>query len=66
MADSIQKLPAILARTGLSRSTLYQRVKDGKFPKPVKISERAVGWLTSEVDDFIAERVAARDADSVR
>ena len=63
MTQTIQQEPAILrrkqveARTGLSRSTIYQYVKDGMFPKPVPLGPRAVGWLESEVSDWIAGRV---------
>jgi prophage regulatory protein len=50
------------ARTGLSRSTIYQYVKDGYFPKPVPLGPRAVGWLESDVSEWIAARVSsARD-----
>jgi prophage regulatory protein len=49
-------------RTGLSRSTIYQYIKDGDFPKPVPLGPRAVGWLESDVSDWIAARVRiARD-----
>ena len=44
-------------RTGLSRSTLYQYIKDGCFPKPVPLGPRAVGWIESEVTDWIAGRI---------
>ena len=44
-------------RTGLSRSTLYQYIKDGFFPKPVPLGPHAVGWLESDVSDWIATRV---------
>jgi prophage regulatory protein len=54
MAAEFQKLPKIKARTGLSRSTIYARVSDGSFPAPVKIGQRAVGWIASEVDAWIA------------
>ena len=63
MTQTIQQEPAILGRkqveacTGLSRSTIYQYVKDGAFPKPVPVGPRAVGWLESEVSEWIAERV---------
>lgn len=63
MADVIQREPAFLrrkqvqARTGLSRSTIYQYIKEGAFPKPVPLGLRAVGWLESEVSDWIAERI---------
>ena len=44
-------------RTGLSRSTLYQYMKDGYFPKPVPLGPRAVGWLESEVSEWITMRI---------
>ncbi len=68
MTQTIQRELAILRRkqvqmrTGLSRSTIYQYIKDGVFPKPVQLGPRAVGWLESEVIEWIAERVKiARD-----
>jgi len=63
MAQAIQREPAFLrrkqveTRTGLSRSTIYQYIKDGAFPKPVPLGPRAVGWLESDVSDWIAARV---------
>jgi prophage regulatory protein len=65
MASQIQNALTILrrkqveARTGLSRSTIYQHVSDGTFPKPVSLGARAVGWLESEIDAWLHERVAA-------
>ena len=44
-------------RTGLSRSTLYQYMKDGYFPKPAPLGPRAVGWLESEVSDWLTMRI---------
>ena len=44
-------------RTGLSRSTIYLRVAQGTFPKSVSLGARAVGWLESEVDDWLNSRV---------
>ena len=68
MAQPIQREPAFLrrklvqTRTGLSRSTIYQYIKDGMFPKPVPLGPRAVGWLESDVSEWIAGRVKiARD-----
>jgi prophage regulatory protein len=53
--------------TGLSRSRLFEAVKDGKFPKPFAIIEggRATGWFLDEVEAFIAERKEARDRKAV-
>jgi prophage regulatory protein len=68
MNESIHRESAILrrkqieARTGFARSTIYLYIKEGIFPKPVQLGSRAVGWLESEVSEWIAERVKiARD-----
>jgi len=53
-------LNQVKARTGLSRSTLYAYVRDGRFPAPVAISERCVAWVEGEIDDWIADRIASR------
>ena len=49
------------ARTGLSRSTIYLLIKKGTFPKPIKLSERSVGWIESEIDDWVDDKVQRRD-----
>lgn len=59
MVTSILRLPAVKARTGLSRSTIYLRVSDGKFPKPVSLGGRAVGWIESEVQQWLEQRIEA-------
>jgi len=57
--SALIRLDAVKARTGLSRSTIYAHVRDGRFPPPVAISERCVAWIEGEIDAWIAERVAA-------
>jgi prophage regulatory protein len=59
MADSILRLPAVKARTGLSRSTIYLRVSQGIFPRPVHLGGRAVGWVEDEIQSWLVERIAA-------
>jgi len=54
----ILRLPEVQRRTGLSRSTIYVRLEQGRFPKPVSLGARAVGWIESEVDEWIRERIA--------
>lgn len=49
------------ARTGLSRSTIYDLMRDGHFPKPVSLGSQAVGWVESEVGAWVEARIAARD-----
>jgi prophage regulatory protein len=64
MKERLNEAPAILrrkqveARTGLRRSTIYERVAEGEFPAPINLGARAVGWLESEVSAWIAARVA--------
>jgi len=59
---SILRRKQVEARTGLSRSTIYHHIKAGTFPRPIPLGPRAVGWLESDVSNWITERVAlARD-----
>ncbi len=60
----IVRLPDVLARTGLSRSTIYVRVGKGSFPKPVQLGARAVGWIESEVDEWIRRQIAESRGDA--
>jgi prophage regulatory protein len=53
------RLPAVLERTGLSRSSIYRAEANGTFPKHIKLGERASAWLASDVERWIAQRVAA-------
>ncbi|WP_033924855.1 helix-turn-helix transcriptional regulator [Sphingomonas sp. 35-24ZXX] len=56
------RLPDVIARTGKSRSRIYAEIETGEFPRPVKIGERAVAWPAADIDGWIAQRIAARDA----
>jgi prophage regulatory protein len=47
------------ARYGLKRSTIYDAVRAGTFPPPVRLGARAIGWVESEVEAWIASRIAA-------
>ena len=60
--DRILRRPAVEAQTGLSRSTLYDKMRAGKFPRPVPLGDKAVGWLESDISKWIAERIAEREA----
>ncbi len=57
MATAILRLPATMARTGLSRSTLHCLLSKNEFPKPIKLSERTVGWIESEIEDWLTARI---------
>lgn len=54
---SILRRKQVEARTGLARSTIYHQIKAGTFPRPIPLGPRAVGWLESDVSNWIAERV---------
>lgn len=56
MGETLLRLPDVMSRTGLSRSAVY--ALEG-FPKPVKLSGRAVAWVRSEVDAWIQETIKA-------
>lgn len=62
MTHTILRLPEVKARTGLSRSTIYFRIAEGAFPKPVNLGGRAVGWLEAEVQDWLQQRIDASRA----
>ena len=59
MPRKILRLPIVLDRTGLSRSTGYQRVTEGRFPRPVSLGARAVGWIETEVEEWITGKIEA-------
>ena len=58
MQQVIMRLPQVTKAIGLARSTIYKRVAAGTFPKPIRLGPRAVGWLVSEIEQWIADRVA--------
>ena len=60
--EKILRLKTVLGRTGLTRSMAYVLLKDGQFPRPINRGARAVGWLESEIDAWIAARVEASRA----
>jgi prophage regulatory protein len=57
MSNAILRLPTVKTRTGLSRSTIYLRVAEGSFPKPISLGARAVGWIDAEVEAWVAGQI---------
>ena len=53
--ERILRMRTVLERTGLSRSTLYRKMRDGTFPKQVRISEHCCGWRESAINRWIAD-----------
>lgn len=56
-AVAILRRKQVEARTGLSRSTIYQYMADGQFPKPVRLGSRAVGWIESEISAWLDAQI---------
>ncbi len=59
----IIRLKEVIDLTGLARSTVYKYVGEGSFPKPVSLGDRCVGWVDTEVQDWILDKIEARDLD---
>lgn len=59
---NVIRLPEVRSRTGLSRSTIYAMMASGMFPKPVKLGQRAVGWVENEIGEWLNSRTMIRDA----
>lgn len=66
MTHTILRLPAVLAATGLSRSTIYLRIAQGVFTRPVSLGARAVGWPAHEVTAINAARIAGKSDAQMR
>ena len=58
--DRIVRLKTVLARTGLSRSTIYRKIAEGTFPAQLKISANGTGWHESDINRWIADPVGWR------
>jgi len=64
MHTQIIRLPAVLERTGLGRSTLFAKIKAEQFPRQIKLGARSSGWLADEVDAWIQQcKAASRPSD---
>jgi len=51
--ERLIRIPKVMEKTGLARSTIWLFVKNGKLPKPIKLSERVTVWKESEIIDYI-------------
>lgn len=66
MTYTILRLPNVISETGLSRSTIYQHIKQGLWTTPVTLGARAVGWPSSEVMAINAARIAGKSDEQIR
>jgi prophage regulatory protein len=55
----ILRLPEVRAITGLSRATIYRAISNGSFPRSIKLTENSVGWLESDIEAWLQQRIEA-------
>lgn len=66
MTNKILRLPDVKTGSGLSRSTIYLRITQGLWPKPISLGGRAVGWPANEVEAINAARIAGKSDEEIR
>lgn len=64
--EQILRLPAVIAATGYSRSTIYELVHKGLWCSQIRTSTRSVGWAKSEVETLISARIAGFNDNQIR
>ena len=57
MNESILRLPQVRSKTGLPTSGIYKRISEGSFPKQINLGGRSVGWVESEIYQWVADRI---------
>lgn len=60
------RLPDVKTKTGLSRSTIYERMNDGTFPNAINLGGRSVAWIEAEIDDWILAQIQKSRVAGVR
>ena len=58
MPEKFLRLTEVQRRIPYSRSTIYLKVSRGEFPQPINLGARSVGWLDTEINEWIAQRVS--------
>lgn len=61
MAESFLPRPEVQRRVGLSRSTLYELIRQGEFPRPIRLTKNRVAWQESKIDQWIEARICASE-----
>ena len=56
-SKSILRLPEVIKRTGIPRSSIYSAIKDGQFPSPISLGARRIGFLENEIDTWLEGRI---------
>ena len=58
MSKKFIRLPEVKNTTGLSRSSIYLRMSNGQFPQSISLGSRAIGWLESDIDNWLEQCIA--------
>ncbi len=66
MHTTILRLPSVLAESALARSTIYLRIAQGLWTKPISLGGRAVGWPSNEITAINAARIAGKSDTEIR
>lgn len=59
---NILKINDVTQKVKLKKSSIYAKVKEKRFPAPIKLGERSTGWIESEIDHWLHERMSARES----
>ena len=66
MSQRILRLPAVKSESGHSRSTIYLRIAQGLWTKPVSLGGRSVGWPACEISSLLSARIAGKSDEEIR
>lgn len=66
MSQTILRLPDVIKELRLSRSCVYRHVSEGLLPKPIRLGQRAVGWLITEIAAVLDARIAGQDDKQIK
>lgn len=59
-SKQILRLADVIAKTGICKTAIYQKIKENTFPKSIKLGAKSVGWVESEIDQWINQRISER------
>ena len=62
----ILRMKQAIEKTGLSRSSIYNLMADGQFPRSIKISERAAGWVEDDIEAYLAAVISGKGREHVK
>lgn len=66
MLQTIFRLPQVKSQSGYSRSTIYLRIAQGLWPKPIRLGARSVGWPADEIAALNSARIAGKSDEEIR